>query len=90
MNPKPVNPTIEVMQPALFEESPAVAMPRKTRRTTAQAIEEFGGRGIPIFKPRSDNAEIIKRIKAAEKAGAIAVGMDIDAVVFNFISKQST
>lgn len=42
MNPKPVNPTIEVMQPALFEESPAIALPRKTRRTAAQAIEEFG------------------------------------------------
>jgi hypothetical protein len=42
MNPKPMNPTIEVMQPALFEESPAIALPKKTRRTAAQAIEEFG------------------------------------------------
>lgn len=47
-----------------------------------QAISEAGGKGIPIFKPRSDNDEIIKRIQAAEKAGALAVGMDIDAVVF--------
>jgi PhoH-like ATPase len=42
MNPKPMNPTIEVMQPALFEESPAIALPKKPRRTAAQAIEEFG------------------------------------------------
>ena len=37
-----MNPTIEVMQPALFEESPAIALPKKNRRTAAQAIEEFG------------------------------------------------
>lgn len=42
MNPKHMNPTIEVMQPALFEESPAVALPKKNRRTATQAIEEFG------------------------------------------------
>ena len=42
MNPKPTNPTIEVMQTALFDESPATALPKKTRRTAAQAIEEFG------------------------------------------------
>ena len=42
MNFKHMNPTIEVMQPALFEESPAIALPKKTRRTAAQAIEEFG------------------------------------------------
>ncbi len=42
MNPKPKNPTIEVMQPALFEESPAIAVSKKKRRTVSQAIEEFG------------------------------------------------
>lgn len=47
-----------------------------------QAVKEEGGRGIPIFKPRMENSEIIKRLKASEKAGAIAAGMDIDAVVF--------
>jgi len=47
-----------------------------------QAIKEEDGWGIPIFKPRMDNKEIIKRLKASEKAGALAVGMDIDAVVF--------
>jgi len=44
MNPKPLSPNIEAMKPALFEESPAVAMPKKTRRSssTAKATEEFG------------------------------------------------
>lgn len=41
------------------------------------AIKEAGGKGIAIIKPRS-NEEIIKRIKMAEKSGAIAVGIDID------------
>ncbi len=46
------------------------------------AIKEAGGRGIPIFKPRADQNDIIKRIHAAEEAQAIAVGIDIDAAVF--------
>jgi len=41
------------------------------------AIQKAGGKGIAIIKPRS-NEEIIKRIKLAEEAGAIAVGIDID------------
>lgn len=40
-------------------------------------IEESGGKGIAIIKPRA-NDEVIKRIRMAEKAGAIAVGMDVD------------
>lgn len=47
-----------------------------------EALAQFGGMGIPIFKPRANNDDIIKRIKAAEDAGAVAVGMDIDAIVF--------
>jgi isopentenyl diphosphate isomerase/L-lactate dehydrogenase-like FMN-dependent dehydrogenase/biotin carboxylase len=47
-----------------------------------EALSQFGGMGIPIFKPRANNDEIIKRIQAAEAAGAVAVGMDIDAIVF--------
>ncbi len=54
-----------------------------------QAIAEHGGKGIPIFKPRSDNKDIIMRIKAAEKAGAMAVGMDIDAVVFKTMAMKN-
>ena len=41
-----------------------------------EAIKEFGG-GIPIIKPRS-NDEILNKIKQAEKAGALAVGIDVD------------
>lgn len=42
-----------------------------------KAINDNGGLGIPIIKPRAQK-EVIKRIKMAEQAGAIAVGMDID------------
>jgi isopentenyl diphosphate isomerase/L-lactate dehydrogenase-like FMN-dependent dehydrogenase len=42
-----------------------------------KTIKENGRKGIAIIKPRS-NEEIIKRIKIAEEAGIIAVGMDID------------
>jgi 4-hydroxymandelate oxidase len=42
-----------------------------------KAIKKNNGRGIAIIKPRSQK-EIISRIRAAEEAGAIAVGVDID------------
>lgn len=42
-----------------------------------KAIKAAGGHGIAIIKPR-ENDEIIKRIKMAEEAGAIAVGVDLD------------
>lgn len=54
-----------------------------------EAIERENGWGIPIFKPRKDNNEIIMRIKAAEKAGAIAAGIDIDAVVFKTMAMKN-
>jgi isopentenyl diphosphate isomerase/L-lactate dehydrogenase-like FMN-dependent dehydrogenase len=57
------------------------ASPEKYK-TGLQAIEQFTGNGIAIFKPRASTIDIIKRIRAAEKAGVIAVGLDIDAVVF--------
>jgi 4-hydroxymandelate oxidase len=41
------------------------------------AISAKAGAGIPIIKPRSQE-EIITRIKAAEKVGAKAIGVDID------------
>ncbi len=53
------------------------------------ALNEYDGKGIPIFKPRSDNTEIIKRIKAAEAVGAAAAGMDIDAVVFKTMALRN-
>jgi isopentenyl diphosphate isomerase/L-lactate dehydrogenase-like FMN-dependent dehydrogenase/biotin carboxylase len=46
-----------------------------------KAVNDMKGAGIPIFKPRSDNREILKRIRAAEEAGAVAAGIDIDAAV---------
>lgn len=42
-----------------------------------EAIKKANGKGIAIIKPR-ENEEIIKRIKIAEEAGALAVGIDID------------
>lgn len=42
-----------------------------------KAIKKFNGEGIAIIKPR-ENDEIVKRIKIAEKANAIAVGIDSD------------
>ncbi|AEF94790.1 (S)-2-hydroxy-acid oxidase [Desulfotomaculum nigrificans CO-1-SRB] len=42
-----------------------------------EAIIAEGGHGIPIIKPREQDA-IIERIRRAEAAGAKAVGMDID------------
>ncbi len=42
-----------------------------------KAINENNGQGIAIIKPRSQK-EIIHRIRTAEKAGAFAVGVDID------------
>lgn len=54
-----------------------------------EAISRFDGMGIPIFKPRADNDEIVMRIRAAEKARAIAVGMDIDAVVFKTMAMKN-
>lgn len=42
-----------------------------------EAIKKNNGKGIPIIKPRQQQ-EIINRIKQAEEAGAVAVGVDID------------
>lgn len=54
-----------------------------------RAIENHKGAGIPVFKPRSDNREILKRIKAAEEAGAPAVGIDIDAAVLKTMKMKN-
>jgi len=54
-----------------------------------ESIRERGGLGIPIFKPREYNLDIIKRFKAAEDAGAIAVGIDIDAASFKTMALKS-
>lgn len=43
-----------------------------------KAIRAAGGRGIPVIKPREDT-EIISLIRRAEDAGAVAIGIDVDA-----------
>lgn len=47
-----------------------------------EIIKEASGWGIPIFKPRVDQEEILKRIKEAQESNVVAVGIDIDAAVF--------
>lgn len=42
------------------------------------AIIEEQGAGIPFIKPRASQEEIIRRIRRAEEAGAMAVGVDVD------------
>jgi len=47
------------------------------------------GRGIPIFKPRAEQQELIRRIEEAERAGATAYGVDIDGVSFKTMVLKS-
>ncbi|QGU94980.1 alpha-hydroxy-acid oxidizing protein [Clostridium bovifaecis] len=46
--------------------------------TNLEQLKKFGGEGIAFIKPW-ENANVMKKIKLAEEAGAFAVGMDIDA-----------
>jgi len=57
------------------------ATPQKYRLGIRGIFENFG-LGIGIYKPRKNEEEILKRIREAEEAGAIAVGMDIDGAAF--------
>lgn len=41
-------------------------------------IIETGAKTVKIIKPHADNDEVFRKIRHAEKAGALAVGMDID------------
>jgi isopentenyl diphosphate isomerase/L-lactate dehydrogenase-like FMN-dependent dehydrogenase/rubredoxin len=47
-------------------------------KTGVNAVKKVG-LGIPIFKPQSNN-KLIELIKIAEKANAVAVGIDLDGV----------
>lgn len=42
-----------------------------------EAIQEEGGHGIAVIKPRANEA-VMERMARAEKAGAMAVGVDVD------------
>ncbi len=57
--------------------------------TGLRAIKEAKGWGIPIFKPRLLLDDIIRRIKKAEENNAVAVGIDIDAVVFKTMKMEN-
>ncbi len=46
--------------------------------TGVEVIAGTGGRGIPFMKPR-ELEEVLVCLRSAEQAGALAVGMDIDA-----------
>ncbi|MFQ5717786.1 MAG: alpha-hydroxy-acid oxidizing protein, partial [Nitrospinales bacterium] len=52
-------------------------------------IKRRGGLGIPIFKPRESNLLILERLQAAQEAGAIAVGIDIDAAAFKTMTMKN-
>ncbi|RNC28847.1 MAG: 4-hydroxymandelate oxidase [Candidatus Dichloromethanomonas elyunquensis] len=43
-----------------------------------EALTKHGVQGIPVIKPR-ENKDILEYIKRAEEAGALAVGIDVDA-----------
>ncbi len=53
------------------------------------ALSEAQGAGVPIFKPRSDNQDVMMRIRASQEVNAVAVGMDIDAVVFKTMAMKN-
>lgn len=52
-----------------------------------KAVARAGGWGIPTLKPWK-NDEILAKIKKAEKAGALAVAMDIDAAGLTLLAAQ--
>jgi isopentenyl diphosphate isomerase/L-lactate dehydrogenase-like FMN-dependent dehydrogenase/biotin carboxylase len=54
-----------------------------------EVIKKRHGLGIPIFKPREFNMDILKRFQAAEDAGCIAVGIDIDAASFRTMALKN-
>ncbi|NLI92160.1 MAG: alpha-hydroxy-acid oxidizing protein [Peptococcaceae bacterium] len=43
-----------------------------------EALKKNGVQGVPVIKPR-ENKSILEYIKRAEEAGALAVGIDVDA-----------
>lgn len=54
---------------------------------TADAIKRNSGHGIPTIKPwRKD--EVIEKIRIAEKAGALALAMDVDAAGLAILALQ--
>ena len=50
-----------------------------------KAISEVGGWGIPTIKPWKKD-EVLRKIKIAEEAGAIAIAMDVDAAGLSILA----
>lgn len=48
-------------------------------QTGIEGCKKYPGITIPVIKPRFPQEQILERIKWAEEAGAIAIGIDIDA-----------
>lgn len=57
-------------------------------RVGLHAIEQLGY-GIPVFKPRTEQRELIRRIESAARSGATAWGIDIDGVSFKTMVLKS-
>ena len=53
------------------------------------ALKQVNGHGILICKPREDELMLKERFKKAEEVGAIAVGIDIDAINFKTMSMKN-
>jgi len=61
-----------------FHAAGALAWAGMGENAELEGMRATGAEVIKIIKPEKDNAEIIKKIEHAEKAGCLAVGMDVD------------
>ncbi len=63
-----------------------------TYLTIIEALSNMDGFGILICKPRTEKTAIAHRFQLAREAGAVAVGMDIDAISFKTmqLKRQAT
>lgn len=52
-------------------------------------LAKHSGKGILICKPRSDDSALLDRFQAAEDAGVLAIGMDIDAIQFKTMNMKN-
>ncbi|MBP7652181.1 alpha-hydroxy-acid oxidizing protein [Candidatus Dependentiae bacterium] len=57
-------------------------------KTIFQAISEFGGWAIPIFKPRFYDKDLYERIELSKKYSVKTIGIDVDALMFTTMSMK--
>jgi PhoH-like ATPase len=92
-----MNPIIEAMQPALFDQTnavaPTTAAPRKTRRPTSKAVEEFG---LKAPSPKGKNYVLDTNVLLHDpgclerfKENHICILVDVLAELDKFKSEQS-